>query len=924
VKKCVISVLFLTLPALATISNVQSNANWSCASLSGSAVTCTVNTTTHTTLGNLLAVWTFWQPGAFPYTAAVRDSPNSPPNNFVSAVGPTAQSASTFTNAQIFYAANIQPSTGADTITVTFTCPSTVTACGSSPSISQAGVAVVEYSGADQSYPLDSASAGYSTTGNMTNLLDSGTVAPANSNLLVFGAGFADQPLALVASSGFTSHQTSHGTWGTGLVEDNTAAISGNNVLQRATACIGSALGTCPGTTAGNWVMQMAVFRDASWTVAGGWIPPRFAQILDATQFPGVDIGDQVNHAYAALPATGGHIIIPAKADGSCYNFITPIVLSTPGKYVLLEHAGAGGAIVTSTAPVTTAVVGCLNFTVTSGTPTPVAITLDYANNLQTVGAPRSSVHGLRNILLVNNQCATPDGCGGSAVGIQIGTTNQGIQGATMENVSIIGFHIGFQNTNFFSDPVTWINPQIWDNGVGMDIGNVSTTPIFGGFINSNVQGVYADDKCSRSELHFHSTSFVGNSLAFNYINVGGSGSCPHSGDAGPPAFLFLDDVHFENGQSQSAAPHYIEGNVDVFISGGTAENDSHSGNCGNADWFFLPSGNKFIVDGMTFSGGPCVNLTYGIVDAANNTRISLSGFIVNFGLGALTTFVGGTNAAKATVRMSNGDITNPASNWYYESPLYAPSFNSAKFNSGSSNIASSGTQNLAAGDMIAWRNAANSADLLLERVGSGPPANELVWTGGNFGFIGGLGQHWRNQGANSDTDSQCTLSSGTCSLTFTTAFVNAAPVCIATVTTTGTFTTGAALKIATTLTGYTVSSTTSTDTAAINVHCGGNPNGATGRCVATGLHPQRAFTITMLVGPLPPAENGEPGNGDNAPVEFTEKTEIELSTLLATYKNLPLGSSATPKGCWPVAADDAGDKTPLLSRKAATLLFPT
>jgi hypothetical protein len=243
VKKYVFAVLALTLPAFGTITAVQSDANWSCTSLSGSSVTCMVNTTTHTTGGHLLAVWTFWQPGSFPYTAAVHDSLTS--NSFVSAVGPTVQSAgSTLTSAQIFYAANITGSgVGADTITVTFSCPYPANPSCASSGISQAGVVAVEYSGADINNPLDSVSVGYSPAGNTTALLDSGNVAPANSNLLVFGAGFADQNVTLVAGTGFTRLQHSNNTWGTGGVEDNSAAITGNNVLQRATACIGTCAG---------------------------------------------------------------------------------------------------------------------------------------------------------------------------------------------------------------------------------------------------------------------------------------------------------------------------------------------------------------------------------------------------------------------------------------------------------------------------------------------------------------------------------------------------------------------------------------------------------------------------------------------------------------------------------------------------------
>ena len=99
-------ILLLALPALATITNVQSNAKWTCSG-SGASITCTVALAT-TTNGNLLAVWTFWQ-STFPYTASVLDSNSL--NTFPSAVGPTLQSASN-ASAQIFYAKSIHPSSG--------------------------------------------------------------------------------------------------------------------------------------------------------------------------------------------------------------------------------------------------------------------------------------------------------------------------------------------------------------------------------------------------------------------------------------------------------------------------------------------------------------------------------------------------------------------------------------------------------------------------------------------------------------------------------------------------------------------------------------------------------------------------------------------------------------------------------------------
>ncbi len=122
--------LLLTLPAFATVTPVQSNAKWNCSALTGQSVTCTVGTTTAITIHNLLVVWTFWESsngsgGTYPYTAGVDDSGTGGGNNtWYSAAGPTLQlAATTPTTAQIFYAKNINSTTGADPIRITFSCP---------------------------------------------------------------------------------------------------------------------------------------------------------------------------------------------------------------------------------------------------------------------------------------------------------------------------------------------------------------------------------------------------------------------------------------------------------------------------------------------------------------------------------------------------------------------------------------------------------------------------------------------------------------------------------------------------------------------------------------------------------------------------------------------------------------------------------
>jgi hypothetical protein len=375
---CLCLVLMFAVPALATITKVQSNATWN----TTSTTTCTV-TLTNTSTNNLLAVWAAWSPSTL--TASVVDTSNHT-NPFPSAVGPTIQSASN-TAAQIVYQNNIHGTTGTDTVTVSF----------SGGTATTASCVAVEYSGLDQNYPLDSVSAGYSYSPGST--LDSGTAAPANANLLVFGAGIIDSGTATAGSS-FTGIQAHSVGTGSGITEQNTNPITGNNVLQRATAGLLA-------SGSGNWLMQMAVFRDASWTVAGGWTPIRITQVLDATQFPGSDIGAQINAAYgsSSCPGTGCHIRVPARS--SCYQYLTPISFAANGKPVLLEGDPNG--------------MSCLTFTPTSGT----AITADWGNNLQWAG-------GIRDFQL--NGPGT-----GTAVGLSLGNSNQ-LTGALFQGITVIGF----------------------------------------------------------------------------------------------------------------------------------------------------------------------------------------------------------------------------------------------------------------------------------------------------------------------------------------------------------------------------------------------------------------------------------------------------------------------------------------------------
>src|SRR5215469_14118048 len=63
------------------------------------------------------------------------------------------------------------------------------------------------------------------------------------------------------------------------------------------------------------------------------------------------DLGAQINAAAAALPANGGKILLQSQANGQCYVFSVPIVITTPiilegqGPSTCLSFVGSGTAV---------------------------------------------------------------------------------------------------------------------------------------------------------------------------------------------------------------------------------------------------------------------------------------------------------------------------------------------------------------------------------------------------------------------------------------------------------------------------------------------------------------------------------------------------------------------------------------------------
>lgn len=382
----------------------------------------------------------------------------------------------------------------------------------------------------------------------------------------------------------------------------------------------------------------------------------------------GVDIGDEINKAYAALPAGGGMIYVAPKPDGTCYSFSTGILFIVANKYPLLEGLGSAGVAGLSTPQ------GCLNYIPTSG----AAITMDYAT---ATGSPDSSVHGIRNLFLVNNNCFTFGGaCGGTAIAVDTGMTNQGTYEAHFDNISIEGFPVGYRNLNNTSIGVVWNNPQFFQNGAavlldsatpisfnyGTYAGNNAIFKTNGANSNPGIWGHFMDMFNNKTVLDATATS-----------SVGGGFNCTF--------------CHFE--ASNSAQTPFIQGPLDYILFGGGMEIDNAGGTSSS---FVVASGNYFYTQGIQFLS---TATTTTILTANGSVKGLLNGqfFGSNFG-----SFVNGTNASRIDIQLrgagANSDTSlftepttfvNPVT---FSSPIPSPTLTTPTLSSPTINGTATGT----------------------------------------------------------------------------------------------------------------------------------------------------------------------------------------------------------------------------------------
>ncbi len=186
---------------------------------SGTTVSITLPSTAS---GNLIVAYVVWDNTG---SASVSDSSG---NVYASAVGPTKWNNSRY-SAQVFFARNLK--SGSNTIMATFA--SSIRSFGT--------VYAHEYSGVDQSTPIDATAAAVGSSGS----LNSGSAITTSAVDLLFGAGVSTQTVT-APGSGYTVRATSHGD----MTEDRNVSTKGS---YSATAS----------NSGGAWAMQMVALRGA-------------------------------------------------------------------------------------------------------------------------------------------------------------------------------------------------------------------------------------------------------------------------------------------------------------------------------------------------------------------------------------------------------------------------------------------------------------------------------------------------------------------------------------------------------------------------------------------------------------------------------------------------------------------------------------
>jgi hypothetical protein len=365
------------------------------------------------------------------------------------------------------------------------------------------------------------------------------------------------------------------------------------------------------------------------------------------TNWSGSDIGAQINSAYAACPSIGCTIWILPNGTSNRYTYVTPIVMDTSGKVASVRGMSSGTDGIQ------------LNYTPTTAT---TAWTIDYTPSGGDAEAPKEVI---RNITLINNGCTTYEGCGSSATGLLIGSSNNGALNGKFTNIRVVGFATDVSVSNAAS----W--GMVFDNCTLGAAGTVA--------FSTNSLGV--EETTLRNCRIVSST--IGISIGSGDLFIdGGSIDQNATGISQTGGQVTTSGVHWE-GQSGTGTPLQCwastGGNAAIY--GGTLTDNVTNGSIDN---YFAFGGEHFVVSGlMTASSGRTVST--GIVRANASTR----GLIFGVQQHSSAPLWGGPNAAYVTSFGGIGTSSNSPAIFQVESPMQA---GGTKFRiSGCSTSASSG-----------------------------------------------------------------------------------------------------------------------------------------------------------------------------------------------------------------------------------------
>jgi hypothetical protein len=288
---------------------------------------------------------------------------------------------------------------------------------------------------------------------------------------------------------------------------------------------------------------------------------------VDGTTYNGSpDLGVTLNAMYAALPSTGGRLVVPTGN----FTMSTAFTATTAGKPATVECAPGGETTITW-----------------AGSTSASAFTFDSRNgsNTHPVGL------GLKDCFVTTSGSNT-----GSAV--EFGNTNSG-EGGVVEEDTLIGFGNGVLidgggNTswNIFVTEASIINAGNSCINVGPGTGGAENTHIAGGVCIGSANGISITGSSNSSDVTASDWSCDGPT----------SGTCINMNGA-PGATVTLLGPHFENpGGGTTNYASVQSGNLLMW--GGVAGDDISTGSQANS-WFSISdtaSAGEISALGMVFS----------------------------------------------------------------------------------------------------------------------------------------------------------------------------------------------------------------------------------------------------------------------------------------------------------------------------------